>query len=101
MKNRVALVVVAVLSLALLFFVPVIGFGIAYLAGWILQTFIGDTVASGLNILFNTDRFTPDMLPLFCGVLGLIGSALKSHHFGQTAPGIIVDEDDFDENDKA
>ena len=46
MKNRVALVVVAVLSLALLFFVPVIGFGIAYLAGWILQTFIGDTVAS-------------------------------------------------------
>lgn len=83
-KNTLFGVLVTVVSLALLFFSPVINFGITYLAGWILQLFIGDAVAEGMNTLFNTERFTADMIPLFCGALALIGSAFKSHNIDPT-----------------
>lgn len=53
-----------------------------YFGGWItehiLSWWIGDTVISGMNYLFNTDRFTVDMLPTICGTLGVIGSFFKS-----------------------
>ena len=55
-----------------------------YLGGWItghlLSWIIGDTVIYGLNYLFNTNRFTVDMLPTICGTLGVIGSFFKSTH---------------------
>ena len=44
----------------------------------ILKFFIGDTVVNGMNYLFNTTRFTTDMLPTICGTLGVIGSFFKS-----------------------
>jgi hypothetical protein len=53
-----------------------------YLGGWItghlLSWIIGDTVVYGLNYLFDTTRFTIDMLPTVCGTLGVIGSFFKS-----------------------
>ena len=53
-----------------------------YFGGWItghlLSWIIGDTVIYGLNYLFNTNRFTVDMLPTICGTLGVIGSFFKS-----------------------
>jgi hypothetical protein len=52
-----------------------------YFGGWatghILSWFIGDTVVNGMNYLFNTTRFTVDMLPTICGTLGVIGSFFK------------------------
>ena len=55
-----------------------------YLGGWItgslLSWIIGDTVVYGLNYLFDTTRFTVDMLPTVCGTLGVIGSFFKSSH---------------------
>jgi|GEM_PF-1512611 len=95
-KNALFGVLVTVVSLALLFFSPVINFGIAYLAGWILQLFIGDAVAGGLNTLFNTERFTADMIPLFCGALALIGSAFKSHNID---PVMAWEESDNEDNE--
>ena len=65
------------LVLALIF-----GPALCYLGGWItghiLGWLIGDTVVNGLNYLFNTTRFTVDMLPTICGTLGVIGSFFKS-----------------------
>lgn len=95
MKRKVLFVViVAVTTLVLLFFMPVINFGLAYLAGWILEVFIGDTVANGLNTMFNTDRFSADILPLFCGALGLIGSAFKSTNIDSIVPLEVFDDED-------
>ena len=31
-----------------------------------------------MNYLFNTTRFTTDMLPTICGTLGVIGSFFRS-----------------------
>ena len=92
-KNALFGILVIIVSLVLLFFSPVINFGIAYLAGWILQLFIGDAVTEGLNTLFNTERFTADMLPLFCGALALIGSAFRSRNIDPVMAWEEPDED--------
>ena len=65
--------------LALLVIVePVLYYFFGWLTGVILQWLIGDTVINGMNYLFNTTRFTTDMLPTICGTLGVIGSFFKS-----------------------
>ena len=77
-KEVVASIIVILLSVLILFAMPVISFGLGYLSGWILQITIGDIVISGLNTVFNTDRFTPEMIPLFCATMGMIGGFFKS-----------------------
>lgn len=57
---------------------PVLYYFGGWITGHILKWFIGDTVVSGMNYLFNTTRFTADMLPTICGTLGVIGSFFKS-----------------------
>lgn len=57
---------------------PVLYYFFGWLTGVILQWLIGDTVINGMNYLFNTTRFTTDMLPTICGTLGVIGSFFKS-----------------------
>ena len=57
---------------------PVPNYFFGWLTGVILQWLIGDTVVNGMNYLFNTTRFTTDMLPTICGTLGVIGSFFKS-----------------------
>ena len=57
---------------------PVLSYFCGWLIGVILQWLIGDTVVNGMNYLFNTTRFTTDMLPTICGTLGVIGSFFKS-----------------------
>lgn len=69
-------------SIVLLMVVLIIFPALYYFGGWItghiLSWLIGDTVVNGMNYLFNTDRFTVDMLPTICGTLGVIGSFFKS-----------------------
>jgi len=62
----------------LLVFSPVITFGFAYLGGWILKLVVGDAIAGGMNLLFDTTRFTPDFIPLACATLATIGKYFKS-----------------------
>ena len=67
------------ITLALLVIItPVLYYFFGWLAGVILEWLIGDTVINGMNYLFNTTRFTADMLPTICGTLGVIGSFFKS-----------------------
>jgi hypothetical protein len=60
----------------------IFGPALCYFFGWItgnlLSWVIGDMVVNGMNYLFNTDRFTVDMLPTICGTLGVIGSFFKN-----------------------
>lgn len=73
------------ITLALLVIVePVLYYFCGWLTGVILEWLIGDTVINGINYLFNTTRFTTDMLPTICGTLGVIGSFFKSVSSGSS-----------------
>lgn len=39
---------------------------------------VGGVVVTGLNTLFDTTRFIPDLIPVVCGVLAVIGSYFKT-----------------------
>ena len=42
----------------------------AYIGGCILKFFVGDALVNGLNIIFNTTRFTKPMIPVICATIG-------------------------------
>ena len=57
---------------------PILCFLCGWITGIVLNWLIGDTVVSGLNLIFGTTRFTVDELPMICGTLAVIGSFFKS-----------------------
>ena len=64
--------------IGLLVISPVLTFGFAYLGGMILNLFVGDAVTHGLNVIFDTTRFTNELIPLTCATLATIGKYFKS-----------------------
>lgn len=62
----------------LLVFSPVLTFGFAYLGGMILDWIVGSKLVSGLNLMFDTTRFTRELIPLTCATLATIGRYFKS-----------------------
>lgn len=64
--------------IALLVFSPVLTFGFAYVGGMLLDYFAGEKLVAGLNLMFNTTRFTRDLIPLSCATLAIIGRYFKS-----------------------
>ena len=69
---------VIVTFIGLLVFAPVITFGFAYLGGMILDWIVGEKLVNGLNLMFDTTRFTRDLIPLTCATLATIGRYVKS-----------------------
>lgn len=69
---------VIVTFIGLLVFAPVITFGFAYLGGMILDWIVGEKLVNGLNLMFDTTRFTRDLIPLTCATLATIGRYFKS-----------------------
>jgi hypothetical protein len=59
-------------------FSPVMTFGFAYFGGLILKWIVGDSIAYGFNLVFDTTRFTPDLIPIICATLATIGKYFKS-----------------------
>lgn len=78
MKETAGCLTLIITLVLLVIFGPVLSYFCGWLTGVILQWLIGDTVINGMNYLFNTTRFTTDMLPTICGTLGVIGSFFKS-----------------------
>lgn len=62
----------------LLVFSPVLTFGFAYLGGMILDWIVGAKLVNGLNLMFDTTRFTRELIPLACATLATIGRYFKS-----------------------
>ena len=65
-----------------------VSFMFAYIGGCILKFFVGDALVNGLNIIFNTTRFTKPMIPVICATIATIGKYFKttvdmSRHKGQ------------------
>lgn len=57
---------------------PFINFWLAYFGGWIASLVVGEPLCNALNMIFNTTRFDPAMLPWVAGGLGWIGSYFKT-----------------------
>ncbi|MNK78400.1 hypothetical protein D3C87_980310 [compost metagenome] len=66
-----------VVALAL-FLQPVIYVGFGYLGGLVVKWVFGGIIVNGLNGLFGTDRFTPEMIPVVAATLAFVGSYIKS-----------------------
>lgn len=64
--------------LLLLVFAPVIVFTLAYIGGMLLDWIVGEKLVNGLNLMFDTTRFTRDLIPLTCATLATIGRYFKS-----------------------
>ena len=64
--------------LLLLVFAPVVTFAFAYIGGMILDWLVGEKLVNGLNLMFDTTRFTRDLIPLTCATLATIGRYFKS-----------------------
>lgn len=63
----------------LLVFSPVFTFALAYLGGMILNWIVGARLVNGLNLMFDTTRFTRELIPLTCATLATIGKYFKSN----------------------
>ena len=77
MKENIGCLVSLLLGIGLIIFAPALYYFGGWIAGHLLKWLIGDTIVNGMNYLFNTTRFTTDMLPITCGTLGVIGSFFK------------------------
>lgn len=65
--------------IALLVFSPVLTFLCAYVGGMLLDWIVGAKLVDGLNLMFNTTRFTRDLIPLICATLATIGKYFKAN----------------------
>ena len=57
---------------------PIIIFGAGWFGGWILMKIVGGAIVTGLNTLFGTTRFVPELIPVVCGALAVVGSYFKA-----------------------
>lgn len=62
----------------LLVLAPVLTFAFAYIGGMLLDWIVGEKLVNGLNLMFDTTRFTRDLIPLTCATLATIGRYFKS-----------------------
>ena len=68
-----------IVILAVTIFVnTVLSFFGGYVTGLVLEWAVGDMLINGLNLLFDTTRFSTDIIPIVCGALAVIGSFFKS-----------------------
>ena len=75
MKKYIGVIIGVIILWVIL---PVIIFGAGWFGGWILMKIVGGAVVTGLNTLFGTTRFVPELIPVVCGALAVIGSYFKT-----------------------
>lgn len=72
------LVSIVVGLIVLLVFSPILTFLCAYVGGVLLDWIVGAKLVDGLNLMFDTSRFTRDLIPLTCATLATIGRYFKT-----------------------
>ena len=76
--ETVGIISIIVGFIALLVFSPVLTFLCAYVGGMLLDWIVGAKLVDGLNLMFDTTRFTRDLIPLTCATLETIGRYFKA-----------------------
>jgi len=77
-KSMIGGIITMIIAILIIICAPAFYYFGGWITGHLLSWFIGVIVVDGMNYLFNTTRFTVDMLPTICGTLGVIGSFFKS-----------------------
>lgn len=77
MKNSTSISSLLFLIVVLVFS-PILTFGFGYLGGMILDWIVGAKLVEGLNLMFDTTRFTRDLIPLTCATLATIGRYFRA-----------------------
>lgn len=75
--DNINTVFVVFLVTIIFLFSPIVSFVSAYLGGLILKLVFGQNIADGLNLIFNTTRFTPNVIPIACATFATIGRYFK------------------------
>lgn len=75
MKKAIGIMIGAIILWVIL---PVLIFCAGWFGGWILMKIVGGAVVTGLNTLFGTTRFMPELIPVVCGALAVVGSYFKT-----------------------
>lgn len=57
---------------------PILTYCLGWFGGWILSQIVGTAITNGFNILFDTTRFTPELIPITCGALTVVGNYFKT-----------------------
>ena len=78
MKNNIGVVIGIIVAVISSILSPILIFGAGWFGGWVLMKIVGGAVVTGLNTLFGTTRFTPDLIPVVCGVLAVVGGYFKT-----------------------
>lgn len=80
MKNNIGSIIGAIIGAVILWIIsPILIFGAGWFSGWILMKIVGGSMVSGLNTLFGTTRFVPELIPVVCGTLAVIGNFFKAN----------------------
>jgi sorbitol-specific phosphotransferase system component IIBC len=66
-----------VVTASIILIIPFSAF-MAYLTGLVMKMFCGQLICDGMNLLFGTTRFTPELVPKMFVALGIITSWLKT-----------------------
>lgn len=75
----IGVTIVALVTVALTLFIsPIVYIGFGYLGGLIAEWIFGGVITKGLNLIFNTDRFTANLIPVLTATLAMVGSYFKS-----------------------
>ena len=79
MKDELTGCFAAILTIVITAIVgPILYYFSGYICGMILEWLIGNAITGGLNYIFDTTRFVPNMLPLMCGTANVIASFFKT-----------------------
>lgn len=57
---------------------PVLVYILGWFGGLILTMCWGGPITECLNLIFDTTRFTSNMIPVACGIMGVIGNYFSS-----------------------
>ena len=76
--ENVGAITVIVSFITFLVISPALTFAFAYVGGMIINFFVGEGLVKGLNLMFNTTRFTREMIPLTCATLGYLRSLVRT-----------------------
>lgn len=74
LKTVFATILTAVAFALGLVYVPVISFIFGYIGGIVLNWIVGAQLTSGLNLIFDTTRFTRESLPLVLATVSAVCS---------------------------
>lgn len=76
--ERILAILIAALVTAVALIAGCINYLFGYIGGIIIKLIVGDQIINCLNTAFGTSRLTPEMIPVFCGIIAYIGAAFKN-----------------------